>query len=182
MNRFQQMRWSLVALLFSLTGLLAIHSCSDSSIDFDTDTVGGKDKTLSNLIYLRGIQIMTQYSAWPIPENDVPTVDTTRIRFLMKIHSIRGERDLIRLYGLDGADVGKRDHYLYPDCKDPDNCKIIGNLSDEVLEINLNNNGRSYEADGNIYQTYDPYVEMSATYKYQNTTIEYELEGGVSEE
>lgn len=178
--RFQQKKLLIIALVFSLIGFLAFNSCSDSSID--TDREEGKDKTVSDLIYLRGTQIITKYSAWPIPENEVPAVDTTRISFIMKIHSIRGERNSIRIYGLEGADVGKREDYLYPDCKDPDDCIVTGKLEDEVLDIQLTNNGRSYEASGNIYQTYDPYVEMAATYSYQNTTIEYDLEGGVDEE
>lgn len=178
--RFQQKRWLKVVLVYSLIGFLAFNSCSDSSIDTDTD--GEEDTTVSDLIFLRGTQITTKYSAWPIPENEVPAVDTTRISFIMKIHSIGGERNSIRMYGLEGADVGKREDYLYPDCKDPDDCIVTGKLEDEVLDIQLTNNGRSYEASGNIYQTYDPYVEMTATYSYQNTTIEYELEGGVSED
>ncbi len=178
--RFQKKRLLIIVLVFSLIGFLAFNSCSDSSLDTDTD--GGDDTTVSDLIYLRGTQIITQYSAWPIQENDVPTVDTTRIHFITKIQSIRGERNSIRLYGLDGADVGKREHYLYPDCEHPDDCVVTGKLEDEVFDIQLTNNGRSYEASGNIYQTYDPYVEMTATYNYQNTTIEYELEGGTSEE
>jgi hypothetical protein len=157
-----------------LIGWIAISSCGDSL------TVPGEDQEpLSSLIQLRGEVITTTYSNWPIPENEEPSVDTTRVGFFVKIHSLPGQNNEVRMYGLEGADVGKRGNHLFPDCSHPDDCKIIGTLTDEKLNIDLRNNGRTYKAEGFIYQTYDPYVEMTATYNYQNMMIEYELEGGV---
>lgn len=174
---FQKNKWVLALLLFSLLGLLAFNSCSDSLEGPNTDDE--EDDIISALMYLDGIQITTTYSAWPVPENDVPEVDTTRIGFLVKIQSIDGEKNSIRIYGLEGADVGKRENYLYPDCENPDDCKVIGTLAEEELEIDISNNGRSYQAEGKIYQTYDPYIEMTGIYNYQNIIIHYEAEGGL---
>lgn len=174
MKRLQNKKGIWLVVLFSISGFLGLYSCDDSSTDPDKEGTA-----ISGLLYVSGNQITKRYSDWPIPENDVASVDTMRVGFLVKIHSIRGEENSIRMYGLEGADVGKRENYLYPDCKHPDDCEIVGMLVGEDLEIEITNNDRSYQAEGKIYQTYDPYLEMTATYNYQNITIQYEVEGGV---
>ncbi|MDX1640670.1 MAG: hypothetical protein R3220_03170 [Balneolaceae bacterium] len=179
MKQLQEM-WYWGVVLFALVGLLVFNNCGDSLTVPDKDD--NKNEILSEVIFMKGRLIATKYSDWPIPENDVPEIDTTRIGFLMKVQSINGEENSIRIYGLEGGDVGKREDYLFPGCTHPDDCRIIGTLTDEALQINLTNNGRTYQAEGSISNAYNPYVHMTATYNYQNTTIEYELEGGTSEE
>ncbi len=61
---------------------------------------------------------------------------------------------------------------------------ITGMLEGEDLEIDINNNGRSYRANVMIRNVADGnnlsnYVEITATYNYQQTTIHYEVDGGV---
>lgn len=179
MNLLQNKKWMLFVVLISCLGLFLLYSC-DSSAGPDSDEK--EQEQISVLLYVSGNQITTTYSAWPIPENDVASVDTTRIGFLMKLQTVPGEESSLRMYGLEGADVGKRENYLYPDCNNPDDCQVIGSLVDENLEVDITNNDRSYQAEGKIYQTYDPYIEMTGTYNYQNTTIRYEVEGGIMEE
>tara|TARA_R100001143_G_scaffold6711_1_gene9069 strand:+ start:9134 stop:9658 length:525 start_codon:yes stop_codon:yes gene_type:complete len=171
MKVLHQKRWAGVVLLLTCLGMLGLSGCKDHFSDVDIE-----DDEIIGLFALRGQEIVTNYSDWPIPENDVPSVDTTRINFLMLIRSVDGEKNRVRMYGLEGADVGKREHYLYPGCKTPDDCKIIGMLEGEDLEIDINNNGRSYLANIMIRNNY---VEITATYNHQQTTIHYEVDGGV---
>ena len=172
MKKFYRLKWILFIPILFIIGLSTFSSCSESM------TVP-EEEPLSAVIYLYGQQITSTYSAWPIPENEEPIVDTTGIAFFTKFQSIHGDENQLRVYGLEGADVGKRGNQLFPGCEHPDECRITGTLINEEFSINLTNDGRSYQAKGFIYQTYDPYVEMTATYNYQNTTFEYELKGGV---
>lgn len=165
--------WILIPVIMIL--LLGMGSCSDSTSVTDR-------QPLSAVMQIGGKLIKTTYSEWPIPENEVPAVDTTRVGFFIHIHSLKGETSEIRLYGLEGADVGKHGNQLFPNCSHPDECKVTGTLTDEKLNIDIQNDGRSYKAEGFIYQTYDPYLVMTATYRYENITFEYELEGRVFDE
>lgn len=179
MKALYQKRWIRVILLLSCLGMLGLSGCKDLFSGSDRD-----DDSISGLFALTGKEIVTTYSDWPIPENDVPSVDTTRIRFLMLTNSVPKEENMVRLYGLEGADVGKRERYLYPGCDTPNDCKITGTLDGEILTIELYNNGRSYQAEGAIRNVTDGnnrsnYVVITATYHYQHTTIQYEIEGGV---
>jgi hypothetical protein len=88
--------------------------------------------------------------------------------------------NMVRVYGLEGADVGKRGQYFYPDCNALDECKVIGTLDGEDLTIDLQHNGRSFKAEGEVlrFEGSDySIVEMAATYSYENTTIQYIFEG-----
>lgn len=169
MKVLHQKRWVGVVLLLTCLGMLGLSGCKDLFSGSDRE-----DDTIIGLFALSGQEIVTNYSEWPIPENDEPSVETTRIDFLMLIRSVDGEENRVRLYGLEGADVGKREHYFYPSCKTPDDCKITGMLEGEDLKIDINSNGRSYRAEVKIRNNY---VEITATYNYQQTTINYEVDG-----
>jgi len=179
MKVLYQKRWIGVVLLLSCLGMIGLSGCENSFFGSDRE-----DDTISGLFALTGKEIVTTYTDWPIPENDVPKRVTTNIDFLMLIRSVQGEKNMVRMYGLEGADVGKREHYLYPGCKTPDDCKITGTLDGEVVEMDINNNGRSYRATVTIRNVTDGnnlsnYAEITATYNYQNTTIHYEVDGDV---
>lgn len=176
MRLFQRNSTGLIIVLLGMFGLFLIKGCGDSSTNMDDDEDVEADQ-ISGIFYVTGEEIRTIYSDWPIPEGEEPSRDKTRIGFIMKIQKIGDGDDQLRIVGLEGADVGKYDNRVYPDCSTPDECKIYGSLIGEDLEIEIENNGRSYQAAGSIYQTYEPYVEMTATYNYQNVTIQYELEG-----
>lgn len=171
MRFIQKNSAGLIIVLLGILGLFVIKGCGDSS-------TGNEDDRVSGILLVGGKEIKTTYSDWPIPEGDEPAKDTTSIGFFLKIQEVGYGNDQLRIVGLEGADVGKYDNRVFPNCTNPEECKIYGKLAGEDLEIDINNNGRSYQATGKIYQTYDPYIEMTATYKYQNITIEYNLEGG----
>lgn len=174
MRIIQRNRTGLLFILLSILGLLMIKGCGDSSTSPDDEEEGDQ---VSGIFYVRGKEVRTIYSDWPIPEGEVPSKDEERISFIIKIQKIRTGSDQLRIIGLEGADVGKYDNRIYPDCTIPEECKIYGNLVGEDLAIDIENNDRSYQATGKIYKTYEPYLEMTATYSYQNVKIEYTLEG-----
>lgn len=183
MKTLHQLKWMWFVLFLSCISMAGLAGCGDLFSGFDKED-GRKNDNSSVLYAMRGNQIITSYSEWPIPEGEEPSEVTSRYDFLMLIDFKSGDDKQVRFYGLEGADVGKRDHYLYPDCTNPDNCKITGTLEGEDLTINIQRNGRSYQAEGvirRIIHNNNDYgsAELTATYKYQNTTIEYRLEGSV---
>ncbi len=183
MKTLHQLRWIWVVLLIFCFAMAGLTGCEDLFSGFDKEDGRRNDKS-SVLYAIKGNEIMTSYSEWPIPEGENPSVNTSYIRFLMLIDFNDSKDNEIRIFGLEGADVGKRDYYLYPDCTKPEDCKITGTLDGEDLTINIQSNGRSYQAEGTIRRIIhnnNDYgsAELTATYKYQNTTIQYRLEGSV---
>lgn len=162
--------------MFTVLGVLFLSGCSDSS----TNT--GVNENVEGVYSIQGEKIVTRYSDWPIPQHEEPAVDTLGVDFLLVIATAEGKEDTIRLYGVEGVDIGEGDNRVFPNCTVPDECEFFGTLVGEDLEISVSNNGRSYKATGNIYQTYDPYLEMTAVFNYQNVTIHYEVEGGLLSE
>jgi len=129
---------------------------------------------------MKGFETITRYSEWPIPEGEVPTVQRYGVHFFMLMKMNNRVDSMVRVYGLEGADVGKVDRYLYPGCNTLDNCKVIGTLEGEDLTIEIQNNGRSYQAEGTIQFFEDSdysIAEITATYNNKNTTIQYIFEG-----
>lgn len=157
--------------LFLTIGAVLINGCSDSSTSTKIDA------QVPGSYLMSGNKIVTKYSDWPISENEEPTVDTLRVDFILVVAIAESKEDAIRLYGLQGVDTGEGDNRVYPNCTIPEECEFFGRLEGEDLEIDVNNNGRSYQATGKIYQTFNPYIEISATFNYQNTTIHYKVEG-----
>lgn len=123
-------------------------------------------------ILVGGYKITTTYSDWPIPEGDKPRVDTSRIGF---IFGKEINKDHFRILGLDGADVGKRGNQVFPNCPDSGKCEIIGNMTGpESFKVNLNNDGRTYNATANFGTSG---FEMEGEYNYQNVNVKYDLLG-----
>lgn len=179
MKTLHQQRWMWTVLLISCLAMVGLTGCEDLFSAFGKDD--GKE-TASYLIAAE--EVVTSYSEWPISEGEEPSVDRSSFMFLMLIDFNEGNDNQVRIYGLEGADTGKRDNYLYPGCKNPSECKIFGTLDGEDLTIDLHNNGRSFRAEGAIRNITDSYatndfIDLSATYTYQHTTIHYQFEGGV---
>lgn len=164
---------SLNYFLILVLGAVFLHGCADSSTNTQVN------EEVVGTYSINGEKIVTKYSEWPIPENEEPTVDTLGVEFLLVIAAAENREDTIRLYGVEGVDIGEGDNRVFPNCTVPAECEFFGRLVGEDLEINVSNNGRSFQAEGKIYQTYDPYIEMTGTYNYQHTTIYYEVEGGL---
>lgn len=165
-----------IYLLIIILGAIFLNGCADSSTNTQVyEKVAGTYSII-------GEKIVTTYSEWPIPENEEPTVDTLGVDFLLVITAAENREDTIRLIGVEGVDIGEGDNRVFPNCTVPDECEFFGTLVGEDLEISVSKNGRSYQAIGSIYQTYDPYLEMTAVFNYQNITIEYEVEGGLLSE
>lgn len=161
--------------LIIILGAVFLYGCADSSTNTQVN-----EKVVGTYSII-GEKIVTKYSEWPIPENEEPAVDTLGVDFLLVIAAAENREDTIRLYGVEGIDIGEGDNRVFPNCTVPAECEFFGRLVGEDLEINVSNNSRSYQAEGKIFQTYEPHLEMTATYNYQNTTIEYDLEGEVLE-
>lgn len=131
-------------------------------------------------LFVYGKKVTTTYSDWPIPEGDKPTVDTSGISFIM-LRQIK--KYSFQIYGLEGADVGKRDNLVFPNCTDMDECKIRAKITGQSkFKINLNNEGRTYKATGQFRKVEFLFghvvdLTMEAEYQYQNLTIKYELGG-----
>lgn len=166
------MKSNTITVCFFLSAVLGFVfvGCSNSStnVKINDDVFG--------IYSIEGQKIITKASK-SSPENEGTTVDTLYVEFLLVISEAEGREDTIRLYGLQGVDTGEGDNRVYPNCTIPKECKVFAKLEGEDLKIDINNEGRTYQATGKIYQTYDPFIEMSATFNYQNTTIHYEVEG-----
>lgn len=130
---------------------------------------------VSGIMLVRAEKTTNIYSDWPIPEGDDPEIKTEIINFIFVLKLSREIEGQVRIYGLEGADVGKYDHRVYPDCINPNDCKVYGTMSDNTnLEVDLENNGRTYVATGSI-QTMD--FNIQAEYQHENVVIQYDLTG-----
>lgn len=175
MKTLHQQRWMWIVLLLSCFSMAGLTGCEDLFSVFDKN-----DDTKTILYEMKGFENITSYSEWPIPEGEVPAVERYGVHFFMLIKINNRVNNLVRLYGLEGADVGKRDQYLYPDCNPEADCKVIGTLDGENLTIDLQHKGRSFQAEGEVRFFEDSeysIAEITATYQYKNTTIQYILEG-----
>ncbi|MDZ7718275.1 MAG: hypothetical protein U5K72_05580 [Balneolaceae bacterium] len=149
--------------------ILMLMGCSGSS------TAPGNESPIPGVYYLRGEKIVSTVSAGNTGEIEQ---DTTFVLLIVKIQKVENERNRFRFYGLDGADVSEEgNHRVFPECNDPEQCEIYGSIAGEDLLIDVSNGERSYHASGNVYQTYDPYIDIEAEYEYQDVTIHYTLEG-----
>jgi hypothetical protein len=178
-----QLKWMWVVLLLTFISVAGLTGCGDLFSGFDKENIRN-DEDSAVLFAMRGNQIMTSYSEWPIPEGEEPSEVTSRYDFLMLIDLKTGDDNQVRFYGLEGADVGKRDQYLYHDCNPMADCKVIGTLDGEELTIDLQHEGGTFQAEGEIRNFTDSYytndfIELTATYTYQETIIEYEFRGEV---
>src|SRR6056297_539785 len=175
MKTINQLRWMWFVLLLSCISMAGLTGCEDFFSVFD------KSEDSKNVLYeMKGFETITSYSEWPISEGQVPTVQRYGVRFFMLMKVNSRVNNIVRVYGLEGADVGKGDHYFYTDCNALDECKVIGTLDGEDLTIDLQHNGRSFMAEGKVqrFEGSDySIVEMTATYNYKNTTIQYIFEG-----
>lgn len=128
----------------------------------------------TGLYFLRGEKITTTYSDWPIPEGEEPEIDTVRVDFSTHL-KVQDDQEMIRFAGLHGADAGEMENRVYPNCTISEDCVILGqSTGTESFEIDVENNGRTYTGSG-IARSTD--FQLTAQYQYQNTTIDYELEG-----
>lgn len=148
--------------------------CSENSVQPEPESEVSAD-TLSTLFFLEGKKIETRYSEWPVPDGEQPSVDTTNIYFTVHIKRVEGDMKKVRFYGLEGADAGSAGNRVYPNCTVSDDCKVYGNIVlGQQFEIDLENNGRTYQANG-LVTTFE--ANLTGRYQYQNLTIDYELQG-----
>lgn len=175
MKTLYHLKWMWIVLLLSCISIAGLTGCEDLFSVFD------KSKDTKTILYeMKGFETITRYSEWPIPEGESPSVQRYGVHFFMLVKVNNRVNNLVRLYGMEGADVGKHDRYLYPDCNSLDDCKVIGTLDGEDLTIDLRHEGRSFQAEGEVrfFEGSDYSIaEITATYQYKNTTIQYIFEG-----
>lgn len=164
----KRMSW-LHNLLFGMFALsiFIVAGCSGSSTGPEVrifDTTSGD-------IYMYGKELTTVH----LSNGETADEITTYIDFVMTVKLLKVGEESVRFYGLEGADVGKKGHNVFPGCTRSDDCPVFGRMTgNETFEININHQGRSYTATGSI-RTVN--VEMEAVYQSENVTIRYELNG-----
>lgn len=160
-------------LIVAVIGQFILAGCSNDASG--PDAGGEFVDRISGNFYLEGFKIEKRFSDWPIPPDEEPSIDTTRIDFSLTIVLPDPEQDEVRFYGLSGADVGESDHRVYPGCTVPEDCKVFGQRTDlEEIAIILENDGRMYHGFAYVRTNY---IGVQAEYQYQNITIEYDLDG-----
>jgi len=108
-------------------------------------------------------------------EGEELSVDSTYFVFTVSIKLMDEDDGTIRFYGLEGADAGSSSKKLFPDCKFPDDCKVIGKMTGiNEFEISMENNGRTYEA-GVIIRAGSFKLDGKFTNPSENLIITYDL-------
>jgi hypothetical protein len=164
----KQISW-LNNLLFGMLvlSIFIVAGCSGSSTGPEVRIID----TTSGDIYMYGKELTTVH----LPNGEKADEITAYIDFVMTVKLLKVGEESVRFYGLEGADVGKKSHNVFPGCTQSDDCPVFGRMiNSETFEINISNEGRSYTATGSI-RTVN--VELEAVYQSENVTIRYELNG-----
>ena len=164
----------LLIIMLLVFGFASMKGCSDSSTDpYDSKNEEEVVDRISGIMYLRGQKVTTTYSDWPIPEGDKPTVDSSYINFIISLKLDQKNPEKVRIYGLEGADVGKYENLIFPNCTNTNECKVYGEMTGlRSFTVELENSGRTYTATG-AFKSTD--YKIVGEYNYQNITIQYDL-------
>lgn len=166
----------LLMIVLLIFGLASLKGCSDSLTnppDPKNEEEEEFEDKISGIMYLRGQKITTTYSDWPIPEGEKPTVESTYIDFIISLKLDPENPERVRIYGLEGADVGKYENMIYPNCTNTNECKVFGEMTGErSFTVDLENQGRTYTATG-AFKSTD--YKIVGEYNYQNIIIRYDL-------
>lgn len=150
--------------------IFLLFGCSEQPVETEPEETIDQ---ISGLYYLSGEKISTGYSCFNCLVVEDPYTNSIDLSLNVKV--VKDKQDTVRFYGLAGADAGEFGKRVFPECKHPDNCKVYGKLTGiESFEIDIENNGRRYQASGSI-RTVD--IEVTGQYSYQNNQIEYDLHG-----
>lgn len=175
MKNFRRNSIGLLMIMLMIFGFASMKACSDSLTnppDPKNEEEEVEDR-ISGIMYLRGQKITTTYSDWPIPEDDKPTIDSTYIDFIISLKLDPENPDRVRIYGLEGADVGKYEYMIYPNCTNTNECKVFGEMTGErSFTVDLENQDRTYTATG-AFKSTD--YKIVGEYNHKNVTIEYDL-------
>lgn len=137
-----------IGVLTIMVNLFLFAGCSDQSSNPDQNQFVDR---ISGEYILHYMKYERRYPEWPAIEGEELSADSTYFVFTVSIKLIDENDGTIRFYGLEGADAGSSSKKLFPDCKHPDDCKVLGKMTGiEEFEINLEHNGRTYEASGVI--------------------------------
>lgn len=149
-----------------------LNGCSSGSVESEPID-NGYDQ--GGLYALTGSKIINDQSGKAKPLISESKSDTIRLSFTVNILWNNENRDRVRIIGLYGADVGNFTERVFPGCIMSDDCKVFGSfINHENIEIDIENNGRRYQANGQI-KTVD--IELRGQYTHQDHTINYELSG-----
>lgn len=161
-----------ISVLTIMVSLFLLAGCSDQSSNPDTEPFVDN---ISGDYILHGRKFESRYPGWPASEGEELSADTTYFVFTVSIELIDENGDTIRFYGLEGADAGSSSKKLFPDCKFPDDCKVIGKMTGiNEFEISMENNGRTYEA-GVIIRAGSFKLDGKFTNPSENLIITYDL-------
>ena len=147
-------------MLFSFSGSTGVEQ-QEEMIDLGSGT-----------FYLKGTMTSTGYPCFHCESNE--DYYTYYTEFSVNILAVPGRKDILRFYGLQGADAGEFEKRVFPYCTMPDDCVIYAKLSGDVIEIDISNEGRRYRAQGILKSGT---FELEGQYSYENYTIDYSLNG-----
>lgn len=124
---------------------------------------------ISGVYYLRGTQTHSGLSCFNCLDYEAPYINYTEFSVYVKL--VKDKVDTVRIYGLEGTDAGIAEKMLFPDCTTPDDCKVYGKRTPSgEIEIDIEHNGRRYQASGYI-------TSLTAHYSHGNVSVEYDLSG-----
>lgn len=154
-----------------------LFSCTDDTLNPPPYEPKETEIDLSGIWLLSGSEERTTYSEWPIPPDEDPEQEKYSQGFNVLIQQI--DENNIRIYGLVGADAGRAENAVFPECSNPENCKVFGTKTGEhEWEIDIQNGPRTYNAVIKLKEMIDlNEFTLEGTYEYQNKSIEYVLDG-----
>jgi hypothetical protein len=164
-------------LLSLFLSCMILCSCIEDSLNPSEYEPREPDIDLAGLWLLSGAEETTTYSEWPIPPDEDPVQKKNSQGFNMLIQQT-GENQ-IRIYGLVGADAGRAEHSVFPECNNPENCKVFGTKTgDRTWEIDIKNGQRTFYATIEVKILINKTeIRLESTYEYQNKSIEHTMDG-----
>lgn len=154
-----------------------LFSCTDDTLNPPPYEPKETKIDLSGIWLISGGERVTTYSEWPIPPNEEPVKENHGQGFSVLIQQV--DENTIRIYGLLGADAGRAEYAVFPECSKPDDCNVFGTKTGEhEWEIDIQNGPRTYHAEISLkkFINLNEFI-LEGRYEYQNRSVEYLLDG-----
>lgn len=128
---------------------------------------------LSGIYYLNGPRITIEENCFHCAAGE----DTLReiVSFSVIAQLDHDNPEQVQLFGIQGADTGDLDKRVFPECTRSADCEVFGTIiSGGAFEIDIENNGRRYQATGSLGTAT---IDLKGQYSYDDITIDYDLNG-----